>query len=118
MKTNTKPVVSHLFRLENDKVKPIKKGDLVEIHGREWYDKVNGNSYHCVYISVNYKLEITVPFTYGYGDSYIHSATEALTEAGYIPKQDYLIDRYLREKGVHCVCHIQRNCFKRQLAKF
>ena len=117
MKTNVK----YLFRLEAKKVVPIKKTDLIEVHGREWFDKINGNSYHCVYISINGSLVITVPFQYGYGDSYIQSATQALNEAGYIDTTNktianyYLVDRWARENGIHCVCHIQRGCKKNQL---
>ena len=107
---------THTFRLEATKVVPIKKGDLVEVYGREWHDKVNGNSYHSVYVSINDKLVITVPFQYGYGDSYIQSATEAMIEAGYLPNPlSIMINTYCKGKSIHCVCHIQRGCKKNQL---
>src|ERR1700722_20407134 len=96
-KTNTQETSN--FRLETTKkVKPIKKGDLLTIQGREWFDRINGNSYHCVYIFVNGSLVITVPFNYGYGDSYIQSATEALSEAAYLLNPLSIIsDKYYSE---------------------
>jgi hypothetical protein len=131
----TQNVKNQGFRLEAE-VKPLRKTDLLEIKGREWFDKVNGNSYHCVYISINNKLVITVPFTYGYGDAYIQSATQAINDAGIVNtvvrkywdetfkryasdiNHSRMIDRFCREAGIHCVCHIERNCKKNQLAKF
>ena len=111
-----KTKVKHLFRLEAKKVVPIKKNDLIEVQGREWFDKVNGNSYHCVYISINGSLVITVPFTYGYEDSYKYTATNAMSEAGYLPNPLSInVDTYCRKNGIHCVCHIQRGCKKNQL---
>jgi len=106
------------FRIES-KVKPLQKSDLLEISGREWFDRINGNRYYCVYILINNRLVITVPYTYGYDDSYIQSATEALKESGIIDtgREMYKIDAYCRDNDIHCVCHIQMNCKKKQLAK-
>jgi hypothetical protein len=107
------------YRLEVKEVKPIQKGDLVEINGREWFDRINGNSYHCVYISINNQLVITCAFQYGYGDSYIQTASQALQNEGYYVNHDgnnmRMIDRYCRENEIHCVCHIERKCKNNQL---
>jgi len=54
---------------------------------REWFDKVNGNSYFSARVWVNGKWEITLPFQYGYEDHFKSVAVRALVEKGFIPKE-------------------------------
>ena len=46
----------------------------LDINAREWFDKVNGNSYFSAQIVVDYDLptykKYFLPFQYGYGDSF------------------------------------------------
>lgn len=46
----------------------------IDIHAKEWFDKVNGNSYFSAEVTVNYGLKnevsFNLPFQYGYGDHY------------------------------------------------
>ena len=66
----------------------IKKTEAktIDINGKEWFDKVNGNSYFSAEATVNFGMEdertFKVPFQYGYGDSYIHEAGYLLCECG------------------------------------
>lgn len=56
----------------------------IEVIGREWFDKINGNSYCSARVYVNDELAVTVPFQYGYDNAYVQYAAEALHEAGII----------------------------------
>ena len=45
----------------------------IDIQAKEWFDKVNGNSYFAALVTVNFGMSdektIKVPYQYGYGDS-------------------------------------------------
>jgi hypothetical protein len=57
------------------------------IECREWFDKVNGNSYFSARIWINGGQVAILPFQYGYGDQFIYEAQRKLIELGYIPKE-------------------------------
>jgi len=54
---------------------------------REWFDKINGNSYFSARIWINGGQVAILPFQYGYGDQFIYEAQRKLIELGYIPKE-------------------------------
>lgn len=54
---------------------------------REWFDKVNGNSYFSARIWINGGQVAILPFQYGYGDQFIYEAQRKLIELGFIPKE-------------------------------
>ena len=58
------------------------------IECREWFDKVNGNSYFSARIWVNGGQVAILPFSYGYGDFYIYEAQKKLLELGYLPQEN------------------------------
>jgi hypothetical protein len=61
----------------------------IDIQAKEWFDKVNGNSYFSAITTINYGMEdavqIKLPFQYGYGDHYQDMAFDALEKAELIP---------------------------------
>jgi len=57
----------------------------VTIEGKRWFEKTNGNTYHSVSVYINNELIGRVPLTYGYGEQYIQSAFELLSEFGMFP---------------------------------
>lgn len=57
------------------------------IEGREWFDKVNGNSYFSARIWVDGAQVAILPFQYGYGDQYLYEAQKKLLELGYLPQE-------------------------------
>ena len=57
------------------------------IEGREWFDKVNGNSYFSARIWVDGGQVAILPFQYGYGDQYTYEAQKKLLELGYLPQE-------------------------------
>jgi len=54
----------------------------IDIQAKEWFDKVNGNSYFSATICINYGLKgqthLELPFQYGYGDHYKHKAFKSI----------------------------------------
>lgn len=61
----------------------------ITILGRRWFDKVNGNTYHTSQIMVDGVTVHTTPFSYGYGDHYVQSASEWLNANGYVKLGQY-----------------------------
>lgn len=59
----------------------------VFIEGREWFDKVNGNSYFSARIWVDGNIVATLPFQYGYGDQYLYEAQKWLLANEYLPQE-------------------------------
>lgn len=64
----------------------------IDIHAKEWFDKVNGNSYFAAHVTLNYGLPgettFNIPFKYGYGDYYVQASTKMLQEKGVIKTID------------------------------
>ena len=57
------------------------------VEGREWFDKVNGNSYFSARIWVDGGQVAILPFQYGYGDQFLYEAQKKLLELGYLPQE-------------------------------
>lgn len=60
----------------------------VFVECREWFDKVNGNSYFSARIWINGGQVAILPFQYGYGDQFIYEAQRKLIDLGYISKEN------------------------------
>ncbi len=83
----------------------------IEITGRKWFDKVNGNTYFSCWISIPAKnggyKHITIPYQYGYGDQWKHEAISVLRKIGILPDYkngiysdlnvNFNFDRYMRK---------------------
>jgi len=70
----------------NDALKPKITRSLF-IEGREWFDKVNGNSYFSARIWVDGGQVAILPFQYGYGSQFEYEAQKKLLELGYLPQE-------------------------------
>jgi len=81
---------------------------------KEWFDKVNGNSYFSVQIesTEDKNFLIKIPFQYGYGDQSFYTAREILKEKKLIPT-DYTFPSELPIKNIM----IDR-CLKKEVIKF
>jgi len=81
---------------------------------KEWFDKVNGNSYFSGQIeSIKDKdFLIKLPFQYGYGDQGYYTAREVLKEKKLIP-DDYTFPSELPIKNIK----IER-CLKKEVEHF
>jgi hypothetical protein len=93
----------------------------IDINAREWFDKINGNSYFSGDITLNYgaktQKDIKMPFQYGYGEQYIQESYSRLIKDGYILESDSNISlsRYCRDKNIILRTNKQENCKKRDL---
>lgn len=95
----------------------------IDVDFKEWFDRVNGNSYCAGTVTIDYGMPteevITCPFTYGYGDYYIQEASEALRRKGYIKADKYIpLWRYCEENDIILRADIKRRCLKRELVAF
>ena len=56
----------------------------IDIQAKEWFDRVNGNSYFSIQITLDFgtkkEQKIYVPMEYGYGDYYMDKAKTKLIE--------------------------------------
>lgn len=82
--------------------KTLKKGDTVQIIGKRWFERTNGNTYHSVDVYVNNEQVEYVPFKYGYERQYEQTALEILRKHYELPKE---MDKYaslwhLKELGI------------------
>ena len=88
----------------------------IDIQAKEWFDKVNGNSYFASLITVNYgmpdTIEFKLPFQYGYDSAYLYQSI-ALLKRENIISVDNTAD--LLEQGIILRSNIQRNCKQRDL---
>jgi hypothetical protein len=60
------------------------KTKTIDIEVKEWFDKINGNSYFSGIITLNYLMDnqetFLMPFQYGYGSQYEQEAKAILTQ--------------------------------------
>lgn len=64
----------------------------IDVNGKEWFDKANGNSYCSTRTTINFGMksakEIKAPYENGYESFYMQQAAEALEKAGIIKLGD------------------------------
>lgn len=68
-----------------DKKLRFKKGDVIVIYGRRWFDTSAGNTYHSVRVLVNNHEVVNVSFLYGYDDAYLQTARRELEKIYKLP---------------------------------
>lgn len=87
------------------------------VQAREWFDKVNGNTYFDADVWVDGKPICTLGMTYGYGDQFEYAASEALVKRGYLPAEmEGRNIRWAKDLGLD-VYTTRREARKRELAK-
>lgn len=57
----------------------------ITIDARRWFQRTYGNTYHKVRVYVDNEFVGESPFTYGYGEQYLMSAFDILSEYGMFP---------------------------------
>ena len=90
------------------------------IEGRTWFDKVNGNTYHSVQISIDGDIACSSGKKYGYGSSWEQTACDLLRRLGYIPLSGsniYYISQFAEHVGKKYVYSTVSNVLKRDLFK-
>ena len=87
----------------------------VKIEAKEWFDRVNGNSYFAGTIKVNDKVYL-MPFQYGYDTQYEQAAKKLLTEFNVIScEYGQSLRRYCLDNGIEYGAFIKTKCKKREL---
>lgn len=88
----------------------------ININCKEWFDKINGNSYFSGTITINDKEVFLIPFTYGYGSYYEQEAKAILTQFNKI-SVDYSFSlwRYCSLNNIELISNLKENCLKREL---
>lgn len=56
----------------------------ITIHGRRWFQKSYGNTYHTVSVEIDGKHVFTSPKEYGYDDQYLQTASDWLDKSGLV----------------------------------
>lgn len=57
----------------------------ITIHGRRWFQRSYGNTYHTVSVEIDGKHVFTSEKQYGYGDQYLQTAFDWLDQSGLVP---------------------------------
>ena len=113
----------------------------IDINAKQWFDKVNGNSYFSVVITLNLGMKakysipkdmhtsitqlsetiINIPYQYGYGDHYIDVSNQLLIKEGYINGKrnnngSYTpLWQYVKDNNIILRTSKKENCLKREL---
>ena len=94
----------------------------LDITAKEWFDKVNGNSYFSAEITTDYGTEkeqtYLIPFTYGYGAQYETEAKAVLTEANRISANyGQSLSKYCQDNNIKYNTNKITGCKKKELLK-
>lgn len=100
------------------------KVKTIDVNCKEWFDRINGNSYFAGCVIVNYDMptekRYNIPFQYGYGIQYEYEAFKVLQDNKVIPQNiDLCPSRYYREvlKAIYRA-DIIKNCKQRELKAY
>lgn len=88
----------------------------IDIQAKEWFDKVNGNSYFASVMTINHlkdsEMIFKIPMQYGYGEQYIYECLNLLKSFDLI---DAVSKMMLIDKGIKINASIKKNCKKSDL---
>ncbi len=68
----------------------MKYKHIIEVRAKEWFDRVNGNSYFSARVYLDDEEIAVLPFQYGYGSHYEHMAMQAIK--GILKDRDFEFD--------------------------
>ena len=89
---------------------------VLEVTAKEWFDRINGNSYFSAHIKINGEFITALPFQYGYGEQYLDSAKEELVKRGIISADKMqLLWSYAYENDIILVKNKHTRCLKREV---
>lgn len=101
-----------------DKITRIADLKTVTVYVREWFDRVNGNSYFSGVVILNDRLEneeqIKMPLQYGYGNSSEYTAMDAIRERFPRVKWDSRPIWQLRDRKIPYSYFKQEKCTQKQ----
>lgn len=74
-----------VYFVDKENARPLKKGDIVTIIGRRWFDNRAGSSYFSAIGYVNGEVVVRIPFESGYDEGFLDRTWETMVSAGYAP---------------------------------
>lgn len=92
----------------------------IDIQAKEWFDRINGNSYFAALVVINFGMsdekQIKVPFQYGYGDHYRTRTIEQLQTDGILPQMPtYEFRNWFKNNDIIVRYSKQEKCKKAEL---
>ena len=96
----------------------------IDLTAKEWWDKVNGNSYFSAQATINFGMPdektVYIPFQYGYGDHYHTVAAHQLQTDGILPNDEtiYSFTRWCREHNIALRYSKHEKCLQRDVKAF
>ncbi len=96
----------------------------IDINGKEWFDKVNGNSYFSAQVTLNFGMDdsrtIYVPYQYGYGTAFEYESIRQLQMDGILPDdvKIYSPSQYCRDNGIILRTQKTTNCRKSEIKQW
>ena len=100
----------------------------IDVNAKEWFDRVNGNSYFSARVTVDYGLKTeksyVLPFRGGYGDHYIDTANCYLSGKNIIdnPRHEngtrLALWRYCKENNIILRTSKETECLKRDVLAY
>lgn len=117
----SKKLLNDMFKAANIDVN--NKIFTIDIQAKEWFDKVNGNSYHAGEVTTNFGNENEQTFefglSYGYDSHYKQTAFELLFKNGVIPCDTVAkISDYIKHNKIEVRANIVRGCKKAELTQY
>lgn len=96
----------------------MKYNHILEVNAREWFDKINGNSYFAANMYLDDELIATMPFQYGYGSHYLDITMDELKKLGKFDINGGALWSFCDNNHIKLISHKQENCLKRDVVAF
>lgn len=98
----------------------MKKLKTIDIYAKEWFDKINGNSYFAGRITIDYGMATEKAFImhFQYGSHYEQEARNILIENKIIPSDAIGLNGYCKENNIIFRSFSQTKCKKSELKQF
>lgn len=101
----------------------------IDITAKEWFDKINGNSYFSAQVTINFGMKteksFSIPFQYGYDSHYLDISMRELRERKFITDAGAYssgvreaIWSYCQRKNIILRYQMHDNCLKREVVQF
>lgn len=93
---------------------------ILEVYAREWFDKINGNSYFSAKMYLDDELISTMPFQYdyGYGSHFQDIALDELKKLGKFEINGGALWSFCDNNRIKLVASKDENCLKRNVVAY
>lgn len=88
---------------------------IIQVTAKEWFDKINGNSYFSAKIWLDDELIAVLPMQYGYSDTYKYESTAKLKELGILKSSSPHCSQIEKDNNVKFLFTKHENCKKKDV---